>query len=50
MTERVDLDHRSDDVPRDQRVAHPTGRLDYAVADIGDHELGGLTPRLEHAV
>jgi hypothetical protein len=50
MTERVDLDHRRHDVPRDERIAHSLGRLDDAVADIGDHEVGRLAPRLEDAV
>jgi hypothetical protein len=50
MAERVDLDHRRHDVPRDQRVAHAVGRLDDAVADVGDHEVGRLAARLVHAV
>jgi hypothetical protein len=50
LFERVDLDHRRHDVPRDQRVAHPVGRLDDGVADVGHDEVRRLAARLVDAV
>jgi hypothetical protein len=50
MAERVYLDHRRDDVPRNEGVAHSLGRLDDSVADVGDDEVRRLAAHLEHAV